>query len=193
MVPPLKSFPVDWENAVLDAATAWSKPGGVADSTFLSEGSAWSVKNAAMGDWRETTNESFGGPIHGPAYSASFAATGGAPNVDSGMMPFDMDVPVAYSITNACITGGIPNAIVKNELVAPGYVPAGTSGEDKDEMDRFAVVAAAMMENIETDRIPCPRLCGATFSFGVGGLAGECMRINSFQIRDSALWILCWT
>jgi hypothetical protein len=96
------------------------------------------------------------------------------------MMPFDMDIPVAYSMTNAGITGGIPNAIAaRNELVSPGVVPTGGSGEDKDQIDRRAIEAAAIMKNIDTDRIPCPRLCGATFSFGVGGLAGKSTFISS--------------
>ena len=43
-----------------------------------------------------------------------------------------------------------------------------------EEGDQGAVdvnTANTVMENIETERVPCPRLCGASFSPGNGGLA----------------------
>ncbi len=41
--------------------------------------------------------------------------------------------------------------------------------EEKAEAIRFETVE--LMKNIDTDRIPCPRLCGVTFGPGVGGLS----------------------
>lgn len=135
--------------------------------------------------------------MHGVIATSNVAATTGfSAVVDSGMMPpFEMDIPVAYSMTASGITGGMQNAVAaRNELVSPGTVPAGEPGEDKDQIDRHAIEAAAIMENIDTDRIPCPRLCGATFSFGVGGLAGENTGINPFETREIVcrlLFFLC--
>lgn len=60
-------------------------------------------------------------------------------------------------------------------LVSPTTMEAALSpmavanAEAEDESNRRA---AAVMAQIETDRVPCPRLCGAVFSSGVGGIAG---------------------
>ena len=43
------------------------------------------------------------------------------------------------------------------------------SAEEEEAADRFETVK--LMKKIDTDRIPCPRLSGATFGPGVGGLA----------------------
>jgi len=173
-----KRFPAEWEGAVTDAAAAWSRPG----TSFLS------TEKASTVDLRETPNGSIGGSIHG--IGGISAGVLSSANVDGGMMPFDMehmDVPVAYSMTNAGIAGGIPNAATINDLASPSAISAGGSGEDKDQIDRDAVNAAAIMENIDQSRIPCPRLCGATFSSGVGGLAGEYLRQKHvFVIRQVA-------
>jgi hypothetical protein len=41
--------------------------------------------------------------------------------------------------------------------------------EEKAEASRFETVE--LMKKIDTDRIPCPRLCGVTFGPGIGGLS----------------------
>ena len=192
--PPRQRFPAEWEGAIHDAANAWSKP-GVGTDSFLSEGASSTEIFAANGEWRETPNGSrHGGSMHGQTATSNVAATTGfSAVVDGGMMPpFDMDIPVAYSMTAAGITGGMKNAVAaRNELVSPGAVPAVEPGEDKDEIDRRAIEAATIMENIDTDRIPCPRLCGATFSSGVGGLAGEKTCIDPFETRGLRGAISC--
>jgi hypothetical protein len=83
---------------------------------------------------------------------------------DMGMfMQFDMDAPVqaAYDTVNtgnvAGLQVGIPG-ITSNVIL-------GTSAEDSESLVRDAT---SMMENIETARIPCPRLCGASFGYGNG-------------------------
>jgi hypothetical protein len=46
------------------------------------------------------------------------------------------------------------------------------NGENNENSDQGALLnATRVMANIEKDRIPCPRLCGASFSCGVGGIA----------------------
>lgn len=184
VAPPRQRFPAEWEGAIQDAANAWSKP-GVGTDSFLSEGASSTEIFAANGAVRETPNVSRVGSMHGEAATNNMAATTGFSNgLDGGMMPH-FNIPVAYSMTAAGIAGGIQNTVAaRNELVSPGTLPAGDSGEENEQIDRHAMAAAAIMENIDTDRIPCPRLCGATFSFGVGGLAGENTRIDSLETRE---------
>lgn len=62
-------------------------------------------------------------------------------------------------------------------LLPPTSTPIGTVSErvvsaeeeEKEAADRFEAVE--LMKKIDTDRIPCPRLCGVTFGPGIGGLA----------------------
>ena len=159
VAPQKKLFPSEFEGAVSDAANAWTKPG----DSFLTAASA---DRGSGVDLRETPTSSLAGSMHG-----GVAGTLAASTVDGGMMPFDMDVPVAYSMASAGIASGIPNAAM-SDLASPSAISAVGSTDEGDQIDRDAIDAAAIMDSIETDRIPCPRLCGATFSFGVGGLAG---------------------
>jgi hypothetical protein len=86
-----------------------------------------------------------------------------------GGMPFELDVPVAYTITSGGI-GGVQLGGV-NDLISNNVPPIGTSlVEGPDQTGADARAAAVLMENIDADRIPCPRLCGATFGPGIGGL-----------------------
>jgi hypothetical protein len=79
-------------------------------------------------------------------------------------MPFDMDVPVqpAYGTVT---TGNIGMSdISSNALV-------NTAGMGLvEDVEAQARASASRMENIETDRIPCPRLCGASFGSGGGAI-----------------------
>jgi hypothetical protein len=53
---------------------------------------------------------------------------------------------------------------------------------DTTDMNTALRNATKVIENIDGDRIPCPRMCGASFSFGVGGIAGKdcifCLRFT---------------
>jgi hypothetical protein len=57
-----------------------------------------------------------------------------------------------------------------NDLVSPPTVVG--ANVETNLADFNTRNAAVLMAQIETDRIPCPRLCGASFSPGVGGMAG---------------------
>lgn len=91
----------------------------------------------------------------------------GAP--EGPTMPFDMDVPVAYSIAGVSDVpiGGMGGLLVGG----PGPATASAVNETDQTKEDTARDAAMLMERIETDKIPCPRLCGASFGPGVGGLA----------------------
>ena len=92
---------------------------------------------------------------------------------DGGFMPFDMDVPVAYG----AVAGSTPRAtsastpLGVSDLASPNAVSSAAVDESA-QVSADVLETVAMMANIETSRIPCPRLCGATFGPGVGGLAG---------------------
>ena len=97
---------------------------------------------------------------------------------DGPQMPFDMDAPAAYSLAGVPevpvgVVGGLPATRVPDEEEE-------STGRTKNN----AIDAAFLMERIETDRIPCPRLCGATFGPGLGGLAV----FNNGDVRKTWTW-----
>jgi hypothetical protein len=69
------------------------------------------------------------------------------------------------SITSGSIAGVQLGGI--NELISNNIPPIGTGrSEDTDQTIKQVLTdartAAVLMDNIDADRIPCPRLCGAT-------------------------------
>ena len=90
---------------------------------------------------------------------------------EGGVMPFDVEVPVAYGSVTA---GNITGLQIGVNDIASGKVGTTTGmgvAEEGDNVAGDVRETNAMMENIETERVPCPRLCGATFGSGNGGLA----------------------
>jgi hypothetical protein len=75
-------------------------------------------------------------------------------------LPFDMDVPVAYSIPSTDVQqalrrGGPGAASLMGTNASSGIViPDGRRGKEALTVARLSV---------DTKRLPCPRLCGATF------------------------------
>jgi hypothetical protein len=101
--------------------------------------------------------------------------SGAIGEVVGSLMPFDMDSPVAFSV--AGISGAVGGT---NDALAVEVAAA-------DESERAVEVAreaALRMSQIEKDRIPCPRLCGATFSPGAGGLT----IFNNGEVRKMWRW-----
>jgi hypothetical protein len=72
-------------------------------------------------------------------------------------------------------------------------ITSGTAVSTVEEGDPVSVDvrgSTSIMENIETERVPCPRLCGATFGSGNGGLVifhnGEVRKMwNWYQRTDT--------
>ncbi|CAB9515260.1 GATOR complex protein WDR59 [Seminavis robusta] len=91
---------------------------------------------------------------------------------DGAAMLFEMDVPaVAYGTVTA---EGISGVQVGIDLSSPKVPVTSSMVEENDNTTAHVRDVAAMaerMDNIETERIPCPRLCGASFGPGIGGLA----------------------
>lgn len=111
------------------------------------------------------------GPTVGPQPSARSSDTG---------MLFEMDVPaVAYGTVT---TGGISGVQVgPADLASPKIPPTAAL---VDEPENTAARVRERMDNIETERIPCPRLAGASFGPGIGGLA----MFNNGDVRKMWLW-----
>jgi hypothetical protein len=99
------------------------------------------------------------------------------PNADgyrsSDSALFDIDIPVAVGGSNdraadmATITGEHNSSTMES-------VPS----------DVAAVDRKALMESIQTDKIPCPRLCSATFCFGTGNIVGALLPLWIRQPLD---------
>ena len=106
-------------------------------------------------------------------------------------MPFDMDVPVAYGSVTA---GNASSLQIGMTDIATGAIgSANTLGgiiEEGDPTSIDPMQKTSVMQNIETERVPCPRLCGAVFGRGNGGLVtfhnGEVKKMwNWFQRADN--------
>ena len=107
-----------------------------------------------------------------------------------GLMPFEMDVPVAYGTVAAVDTGLKLGGV--NEIGSANVVTStGVGAAEEAKIGADARDTKLMMENIETERIPCPRLCGASFCKGSGAMVvfqnGEVKKMwNWFQRSDTA-------
>jgi hypothetical protein len=73
-------------------------------------------------------------------------------------MPFDMDVPVqpAYGTVN---TANMGLQMGLSEMISSGMASGTGSADTKIKI-----------RDVDADRIPCPRLCGASFGTGSGVL-----------------------
>jgi hypothetical protein len=141
--------------AASDAARIW---GGQGDRTNRPSVGTESrtvevMRNAQLSPVKEN------GPAVGPQQVA---------RINDGAMLFEMDVPaVAYGTVT---TGGMSGV-----QVGPIEVPVASTIVEETENTtarvRDVAAMAERMDNIETERIPCPRLAGATFGPGMGGLA----------------------
>jgi hypothetical protein len=94
-------------------------------------------------------------------------------------MPFDMDIPLQLSAASVGLTGqaGVGK-------VSPTTLSAFGSMDESDPVESIAKSASMVMSMIDTERIPCPRLCGAVFSPAVGGFVGTIvLTASSFCMR----------
>jgi len=92
-----------------------------------------------------------------------------------GNLLFEMDAPaVAYNAVAAERLSGGPVGGTPMDLTSSKAMSAAAMIEDSNNAAVHVRDVAAMaerMDNIETDRIPCPRICSAVFGRGSGGLA----------------------
>ena len=118
----------------------------------------------------------------------------GSRDADGGLMPFDMDVPVAYGSVATSGSGIKNNMQLGITDMASGAMVSSTGMggaiEEIKSTPTDTMDTTTIMENIETERVPCPRLCGATFGMGAGGLVvfhnGEVKKMwNWYQRTDT--------
>jgi hypothetical protein len=151
-------FPSDSDGAMNDAARAWIRPNST-EQLLLPLTS--SRRDVSIGSAAVTA----------VAGNAGMASSSAFPEGTAGM-PFDMDIPLQFSAASIGIPG--LSAIGKGDSISPTTLPALGSMDEGDAMDPAAIArdASLLMSSIDTNQLPCPRLCGAVFSPGVGGLAG---------------------
>ena len=104
---------------------------------------------------------------------------------EGGFMPFDMDVPVPVAYNS--VTAGNLNAI---QLGMTEMTPLSAIMSTPEDGIEGNVNSTSIIENIDMERIPCPRLCGAVFGFGNGRLTifrnGEVKKMwNWYQRTDT--------
>ncbi|CAJ1950686.1 unnamed protein product [Cylindrotheca closterium] len=98
----------------------------------------------------------------------------------------DMEVPVAYGSVSAN-KGMAMTDIASGTVVSTGGLRVVSESENATVDVREAT---PILENIESGRVPCPPLCGASFGFGHGGLVmfhnGEINKMwNWYQRTDT--------
>ena len=98
-------------------------------------------------------------------------------DADFGQMQFDLDVAAVFSTVadgeKPAFLGGKHQDKISPDGASPSAIKRSVVQVDDLEGEQdvdTARAAAEFMEKIETRNIPCPRLCGATFGPGVGGL-----------------------
>jgi hypothetical protein len=174
----VKVFPDDKEITVLDAARIWGAQGDRANwSTSETRSTVEIIKNNSQPSPIKENPPSV--LVPGPQQQP-------LPRTSDGGMLFEMDVPaVAYGTVS---TGGIsgvqvgPVDLASPKVPATAAIPEEANNAAADVRDVAAM--AERMDNIETERIPCPRLCGATFGPGIGGLA----MFQNGDVRKMWLW-----
>jgi len=96
---------------------------------------------------------------------------------DGTSTQFDMDVPVAYG---APIPGQGVNGM---DVAAPASPPVVLLSKG-DEAIEIGLQRRSMTEQIDKDKVPCPRLCGGSFSPGIGGI----VCFNNGEVRRMWSW-----
>ena len=107
---------------------------------------------------------------------------------EGGLMPFDMDVPVSYgSVTTGTVTS---LQIGMTDMSTGAFVTSAGKGGIVEEGLPVSIDPSKKGTNVdtfETERVPCPRLCGAVFGRANGGLVtfhnGEVKKMWSWYQR----------
>ena len=107
-------------------------------------------------------------------------------HMETSTAPLETGVaPTSYFTSNSFPV--VPRHTTFNEDVASLHSYNTETNVDNDQ--GALLIATKLMANIEKDRIPCPRLCGATFSCGVGGIASEYFLIWFFDQSTAVLYL----
>lgn len=157
--PSTKLFPANPELPIEDAAFNWGN--ATANDGLTSTTNATPMDRTAFQERRVAFSNGIIRPV-------SDESTTGPSPTDAALPPF---------YTSAAFPEIPPIGTFIDEVATSKSFSADTNTTESDQADFDATTlrnATNIMANIETDRIPCPRLCGASFSFGVGGLTSTC-------------------
>jgi hypothetical protein len=170
-------YPEDREGtSLVDAASFWgmSRTGTEATGLKRPEERRLTLDESASSPQKVVENVNLPNPL--------------SRRTEGGFMPFDMDVPVSYG---AVTTGGVANLQIGITDMSTGALVSGTSTggmtEEGGPVSSDPSKKPSTMETIDTERVPCPRLCGAVFGRGNGGLVifhnGEVKKMWSWYQR----------
>lgn len=90
---------------------------------------------------------------------------------------FDMDVPVAYG---APVPGQVVNGMNVTEVASPPVVLL----SNEEHAIEVGLQRKDITDTIDKDKVPCPRLCGGSFSPGIGGI----VCFNNGEVRKMWSW-----
>jgi hypothetical protein len=150
----LRVFPPDKNEPIGDAALAWTGKSFTAAAARNSNSMAPLVSTS-----RSQRNEEANAAPHRDTIAEP--AVGAQPSEGGPPLPFDMEFST-YSSSVANVNAGVGIVSV--------VAPKDSVGLEADTDLAARRDAAELMRRIETDRIPSPRLCGAAFGPGAGGL-----------------------
>ncbi|GAX11681.1 hypothetical protein FisN_7Lh049 [Fistulifera solaris] len=88
--------------------------------------------------------------------------------VETGERDLATNQAIDHNVFDVEASSLLPASAITVGTVGEGTASA-AKGEEKAEAIRFEMVE--LMKKIDTDRIPCPRMCGVTFGPGIGGLS----------------------
>ena len=168
-----KVFPESKEGtSLIDVASIWGVSTNTATDLGMSQGDYSNIEQA-----RSTS------PLKISVTTEDSLRNNGR-RQEGSFMPFDMDVPVPVAYNS--VTAGNLNSIQlgMTEMTPLSAIVNTTKGGIESKFN-----SASIIENIDKERVPCPRLCGAVFGSGNGGLAvfrnGEVKKMwNWYQRTD---------
>jgi hypothetical protein len=101
---------------------------------------------------------------HVDVVQQKMAESSNPPKREGGIIPFDIEVPVAYGSVSTNTQVAMTDMSSGNVVSSSGLGVVEEGEPDSGEVRE----SIPILENIESERVPCPRLCGATFGGNFG-------------------------
>jgi hypothetical protein len=160
-------------NSLVDVASMWGASANTTADLVMSRGDDKNIKQSSSSS-----------PLK-VAVTTEDALRNNGRRQEGGFMPFDMDVPVPVAYNS--VTAGNLNGI---QLGITEMTPLSAIRNSTEDGIESKLNSTSIIENIDTERVPCPRLCGAVFGSGNGCLTifrnGEVKKMwNWYQRTDT--------